>query len=90
MLDTLTLTLNNTSARQQITVFDASAREEVIIFGADEASSFSWLPLSPVAVSPLRASRAVHSEAYDTMLASEQVLRRDWEDPEEDAIWADL
>jgi hypothetical protein len=90
MLDTLTLTLNNTSARQQITVFDASAREEVIIFGADEASPFSWLPLSPIAVSPPRASRAVYSEAYDTMLASEQVLRRDWEDPEEDAIWADL
>lgn len=90
MLDTLTLTLNSTSTRQRTTVSDASAREEAIIFGADEASPFSWLPLSTVAVSPLRASRAGCSEAYDTMLASEQVLRRDWEDPEEDAIWAHL
>jgi hypothetical protein len=30
------------------------------------------------------------SEAFQTMLASEQVLRRDWDRPEEDAAWADL
>ncbi len=30
------------------------------------------------------------SEAFHTMLASEQVLRRDWGRPEEDAAWADL
>ncbi len=30
------------------------------------------------------------SESFQTMLASEQVLRRDWDTPEEDAAWADL
>ncbi len=30
------------------------------------------------------------SETYQTMLASEAVLRRDWERPEEDEAWADL
>jgi len=30
------------------------------------------------------------SESFQTMLASEQVLRRDWETPEEDGAWADL
>ena len=29
-------------------------------------------------------------EAYTTTLASEQVLRRDWDSPEEDAAWASL
>lgn len=29
-------------------------------------------------------------DACDTLLASEAVLRRDWERPEEDAAWADL
>lgn len=29
-------------------------------------------------------------EAYATMLASEQVLRRDWDSSEEDAAWANL
>lgn len=30
------------------------------------------------------------SEAFQTMLASESVLRRDWDLPEEDEAWADL
>lgn len=30
------------------------------------------------------------SESFETMLASEVVLRRDWDRPEEDAAWADL
>lgn len=30
------------------------------------------------------------SEAYQTMFASEQVLKREWDTPEEDEAWADL
>lgn len=30
------------------------------------------------------------SEAFQTMLASESVLKRDWERPEEDLAWANL
>jgi hypothetical protein len=30
------------------------------------------------------------SDAWQTMVASEAVLRRDWERPEEDRAWADL
>ena len=30
------------------------------------------------------------SEAWQMMVASESVLRRDWERPEEDRAWADL
>ncbi|MGA3116898.1 MAG: hypothetical protein ABSF90_20960 [Syntrophobacteraceae bacterium] len=30
------------------------------------------------------------SDSFQTMLASEHVLRRDWDRPEEDAAWADL
>ena len=33
---------------------------------------------------------AGRSYALDTMLASEDVLRRDWDSPEEDAAWANL
>jgi prevent-host-death family protein len=29
-------------------------------------------------------------EVYQTMLASEPLLRREWDTPEEDAAWADL
>ncbi len=36
------------------------------------------------------AERQRSSGALETMLASEAVLRRDWDTPEEDAAWADL
>jgi len=31
-----------------------------------------------------------NSSTPSTMLASEEILRRDWDRPEEDAAWADL
>ncbi len=34
--------------------------------------------------------RQQNSEAWQTMLASESALRKDWDRPEEDAAWADL
>ena len=37
-----------------------------------------------------RARQRVIAEGRATMLASEQVLARDWETPEEDAAWATL
>ena len=36
------------------------------------------------------AARQPTSESFQTMLASEQMLREDWERPEEDEAWADL
>ena len=36
------------------------------------------------------ADRRADEEPLQTMLASEAVLRRDWDTPEEDAAWADL
>jgi len=36
------------------------------------------------------ALRETVSEAFQTMLASELVLRRDWDRPEEDVAWANL
>jgi prevent-host-death family protein len=38
----------------------------------------------------LQALRRQRVEAYQAMLASEEVLRRAWDTPEEDAAWADL
>ena len=44
--------------------------------------------LAERAVRPASAKR--FSEAFQTMIASEAVLCRDWDRPEEDAAWADL
>lgn len=37
-----------------------------------------------------QALRETISEPYQTMLASESVLRLDWDRPEEDTAWANL
>ena len=37
-----------------------------------------------------RTSPGRFSEAFQTMLASEAVLRRDWDRPEEDEAWSHL
>lgn len=37
-----------------------------------------------------KARRRLKSEALATMIASEQVLAREWDSPEEDEAWADL
>jgi hypothetical protein len=36
------------------------------------------------------ADRQLASEAFQTMVASEAVLRRDWDRPEEEEAWRDL
>ncbi len=36
------------------------------------------------------ASQDKSSEAIETMIASESILRQDWDRPEEDAAWANL
>jgi hypothetical protein len=38
----------------------------------------------------IRQAQEKSSEAFQTMLASEAVLRRDWDRPEEDKAWANL
>jgi len=38
----------------------------------------------------LQLQRIPYSEAYLTMLASENVLSRDWNQPEEDEAWENL
>jgi hypothetical protein len=37
-----------------------------------------------------RAVMETPSEGYQTMLASQSVLQRDWDRPEEDEAWANL
>jgi len=49
-----------------------------------------YLPITSSNFASVDISKKGHSEAYLTMLASEKVLREDWEQPEEDAAWKDL
>ena len=58
-----------------------------------KSASGNCLPigsLSFLILYPTLAERHLALESFQTMLASEPVLRRDWERPEEDAAWKDL
>jgi len=87
--DTLILDRDSTSNIQNITLLDAWARETTTIFASAQSTALS-LALWNFFSSPSKIQCPHFSEAYQTMLASEDVLRRDWDDPEEDALWADL
>lgn len=47
----------------------------------DRATRLEWI---------IQKSGLFQSDAIQTMFASEMVLRRDWDTPEEDEAWADL
>lgn len=76
--DTIALTLNNSASDQYLTIF-LSGQE----------SKFTWQEL-PASAAPSLELAPPTSDAFLMMLASEEVLRRDWETPEEDEAWADL
>ena len=88
--ETLTITLNSTSVRQAVSLPSASTRQRTLVFVGSQSKVISWSQLLGIGVRPIGVPRARYSEAYQTMLASENVLRKDWDTPEEDDAWADL
>jgi hypothetical protein len=74
-----------------VDVLAASARIRIHINVHSETEyHIPFDELIEVSVSHRRIRPKPLSEAYQTMLASEAVLSRDWDTPEEDEAWADL
>jgi hypothetical protein len=88
--DALVVTLNNTSAQLRVALLNTSAKQQATIFASDENIPFDWAQFLSITTFSREIPRMRYSEAYQTMLASERILRVDWEQPEEDAAWADL
>jgi hypothetical protein len=87
LLQTMTLSSNNSESAGRLTGSFSSATAHHLCL-CEQSEGFS-------ATDQLRAflldlSRSRYSEAYETMLASEDVLRRDWDTPEEDEAWSNL
>jgi hypothetical protein len=68
----------------------ASATQRTTLFASNQNTPFDWEEFWRATVTAVRVPPGSYSEAYQMMLASEQVLRGDWEHPEEEAAWADL
>lgn len=88
--DALLVTLNNTSTQQRVPLLNTSTKQRTTVFAGNQNTPFDWTEFLNIIASSIRIPQARYSEAYQTMLASENVLRRDWEQPGEDAAWADL
>ena len=90
--DTQILDRDSTSNIQNITLPDTWARKDTILFASGQSTdrNLSQLLYWEFFSSSVNAQQPRFSEAYQTMLASEDIIRREWDDPEEDALWADL
>lgn len=88
--DALLVTLNSTSTQQCVPLLDTSAKQRTIVFAGNQNTPFDCTEYLDIMALSIRIPQARYSEAYQTMLASENILCRDWEQPEEDAAWADL
>jgi hypothetical protein len=79
-----------TSAYPKMTFSDVSTENHFAVFPYIQASKVNWMQLFTADATSVLESCPLRSEAYLTMLASEDVLRRDWDLPEEDEAWANL
>jgi hypothetical protein len=90
MRETFPIFRGDVSTSNQIAIVNAISGRRITILPVSHNTrltfeeSFSFKPLT------FRLQSSTYSDAFQTMLASEEVLRRDWDQPEEDAAWADL
>ncbi len=94
--ETVTITTKSASARtyvrlrRQFLLLSASAPQEAVVLpSAQSKPAFDLSDQATARTHPAERGQAL-SEGYQTMLASEAVLRRDWDTPEEDAAWASM
>lgn len=92
MADKIQISINKTTAEMRIPLGYTSARQYDTISPTAQFIRINRAELFGVGTEPIfdKLLRLHYSEAYQTMLASESVLRRDWNLPEEDDAWANL
>jgi hypothetical protein len=90
MLDTITLTYNSNSNSQKVDLLPTSANQYFVVSTFDQYNILDWSQLLGGSILEFKMRELLKSEAYQTMLASENILRQDWDSPEEDEAWANL
>jgi hypothetical protein len=90
LTETFTLTTNDVSTDHKVVLIDSSAKYFATVFASDMNIPYELLRIKDVRADSFEIQRNPHSAAYLTMLASESMLSRDWDQPEEDEAWMDL
>ena len=89
MLDTIRITLSSTSNRQSITPLPTTSNQSITVPTVGQQSDFNlkhFLEFFRVS----EYQKMLASETYQTMLASENILRKEWDTPEENKAWEAL
>jgi hypothetical protein len=89
----MTVARNATNVTAQILMVKLLAANAIMDHGLflDEHNVVSEICVSPnIETSTWAIQSESELESYHTMLASENVLRREWDTPEEDEAWAHL
>lgn len=90
MLDTISLNYTSNSNSQKVSLLPTSANQYFVVSPFDQYDILDWSHLLGASILQFKMQQLLKSESYQTMLASESVLRADWDSPEEDEAWADL
>lgn len=90
MFDALALTLNSSSNSQEVDLLPTSSNERFFVSAYDQYSVLDWANIFGISTLQIEMQQTLRSEGFQTMLASELVLSKDWDTPEEDEVWADL
>ncbi len=90
MFDTLTLTLNSNSNSYEIDLLPTSSNERFLVSTYSQYNILDWASLFGISSLQIEMQQMLRLEGFQTMLASELVLSKDWDTPEEDEAWADL
>ena len=88
------IALNNASGRQTVFLPSASSKRANTVLVTTQgnhskvAALTAFTAQTPISENSRKMEKM--STAWEMMLASESILRRDWDSPEEDEAWADL
>jgi hypothetical protein len=90
MRETFRIFRGDASTGLQIAIPNAIARQQITILPVGQNTQLTLEESFVMKGLTFRLPPSTYSDAFQTMLASEDVLRRDWDQPEEDAAWEDL
>jgi len=88
--NTVALTISTATTYQRVAFLDTSAKQRITLYANDQDSNLDLSRIFAQTAFSLEMPGHRFSGAYLTMLASENILRRDWDQPEEDKAWENL
>jgi hypothetical protein len=82
--------VSTSATNQWIVIPESTVKRSILVLTGEQNDNIDISKLLSITTLSIQNPESTYSEAYLTMIASEDVLRRDWDLPEEDEAWANL